>query len=600
MTPITELSTIGPDLHSLFNVNGTIPDGLWMEVVSAMNEGLLLVGPDRRIVYLNQKAEEIVGKRLDEVRGSLCVDAIGCPQCKCSCLLFEDGRADKVEITIYSKEDGRKRVLLKNARLLKGPGGEIIGGVETFSDITVEVQQRVQNERYTSMLFREKTRVDALIDAMAEGVLAVDRDFRVLTCAPRAAELLELDPTQEATGRSLWELLGVSTDFFGTGLATELSGKSFQVTLGRSELPGRSAELSFRRVRFSDDEMLCILRVVDAAPRRASAPDDRFHGIVSRSPRMREIFTLVENAAQTQSSILIEGESGVGKELVARAIHQLSPRREQPFYAVNCATFTGSLLLSELFGHERGAFTGAYKSAPGKLELAGEGTLFLDEVSEIPLHYQAVLLRVIEERHFERVGGRHPINLRARIIAATNVCLSQAVAERKFRDDLYFRLKVVPITVPPLRQRPEDIALLAQFFASHPAVNLTGRRIQFSDEALQSLEAYSWPGNVRELRNLVEYLCFVAVDRIEVEHLPTEVRQNSGLRPASQSTPLPVSHASAAQACEMAGSSVDDNVQREAVIAALEKARYRRTEAARILGINRTTLWRRMKRLGLG
>lgn len=576
------------DVAALVHASGLGAGSFWQEVVDTMNEGLLLVGPDRRIVYINKKGEELVGRTLQEVRGSLCVDAISCPQCKCCCRTFEEGRAENVEVTIFAHNDGRRRVLLKNSRLLHGPAGELLGGVETFTDITKEVKERQENERYTSMLFQEKTRVDALLGAMDEGVFSIDGGLVVQSCSQRMAELLGLDDGARAVGKRLVELVGAGRAFDSISSAVELDGKSLRVELpavrGRKARP---AELSFRRVRLADDEMLGLLRVMDRQRdgRGCAEGPQSFHGIISRAPEMMEIFRLIEGAAQTHANILIEGESGVGKELVARAIHQLSPRRDEPFYAVNCATFAGSLLLSELFGHERGSFTGAFRTAKGKLELAGAGTLFLDEVAEIPLHYQAVLLRVLEERVFERVGGHQKLEMRARIVAATNERLADAVQARRFREDLYFRLKVVPIRVPPLRQRRGDIPLLATYFANHPAVNLSGKPVRVTDEAMALLTAYSWPGNVRELRNLVEYLCFVAGDVIDVVHLPPEMRTTG--------VPSPVrAHSDRALA-------PSTQAERDAVVAALHQARFNKQEAARLLGVDRSTLWRRMKRLGI-
>jgi DNA-binding NtrC family response regulator len=257
----------------------------------------------------------------------------------------------------------------------------------------------------------------------------------------------------------------------------------------------------------------------------------------------------------------------------------MSHRRDEPFYAVNCATFTGSLLLSELFGHERGAFTGAIATQPGKLELAGRGTLFLDEVNEIPLEHQALLLRVLEDRTFERVGGHTRIEMNARIIAATNRDLDEVRRAGQFRDDLYYRLRVVPIRVPPLRQRTEDIPLLARTFLARAAGS--GRR-DLSNEALELLSAYTWPGNVRELRNVIEYLCCVSRGEITANDLPPEVRNGDrGL--AEDRHPRLIN----------AG-------ERSRIEEALAVTRFHRGRAAELLGIDRTTLWRKMRRYGIG
>jgi PAS domain S-box-containing protein len=574
------------DVAALIAAEG-MGKGFWQHVVDTMNEGLLLVGPDRRIVYINRKGEQLIGRKLDEVRGQLCVDAISCPQCQCSCRLFEEGGAEGVEVTLFGHGSQQPRVMKKNGRLLWGEGNELLGGVETFTDISQEVRQRQENERYTAMLFEQKTRIDALLGAMEDGVFSIDGEFRVRAFAPRMCELLGVEEA-DAIGKHLGELLDVREGILPYGSAVDLDGHTFGIHLRRADGSLVPADLSFRRVRVGDEEMLGLLRVRDCHDRlfATGAQAPVFHGIVSRSPRMRDIFRLMESAAQSNANILIEGESGVGKELVARAIHELSPRQGEPFYAVNCGAFTGSLLLSELFGHERGAFTGAFRTTKGKLELAGGGTLFLDEVSEIPLHFQSVLLRVIEERHYERVGGQQKQEMRARIIAATNDRLAEAVRDRRFREDLFFRLKVVPILVPPLRQRREDIPLLASYFANHPAVNLSGKRVRFTDDALAALDRHPWPGNVRELRNLVEYLCFVAGDVIDTSHLPAEFVEQS--RRASRDSADTTAHKGGPEH------------EKARILAALQEAKHRRSDAAHLLGMDRTTLWRKMKRFGLG
>ena len=307
-----------------------------------------------------------------------------------------------------------------------------------------------------------------------------------------------------------------------------------------------------------------------------------FCGMISRNLEMRRMFRLIENVAKSDAGVLIEGESGTGKELVARAIHQLGLAHNEPYFAVNCATFTGSLLLSVLFGHERGAFTGAFRTQRGKLELAEKGTLLLDEVSEIPIQHQALLLRVLECRRFERLGGSVSIPVHARVVAATNQSLTEAVSAGTFRRDLYFRLNVVPIRIPPLRKRPEDIDLLLRYFLLKQADRASAAPMHVGPGVLEILTAYPWPGNVRELRNLVEYFTFVCSDEVRPEHLPPQILRNT-----DDVSP-----------CALRASAPDMN-ERERILDALRRSHYKRSKAAQLLGIERTTLWRRMKKLGL-
>jgi len=311
-------------------------------------------------------------------------------------------------------------------------------------------------------------------------------------------------------------------------------------------------------------------------------------GMIGRSPSLLKVFGLVENLRHTDATVLVTGESGTGKELVARAIHERSPRRQGPFVAVNCAALPADLLESEMFGHVRGAFTGAMRDRIGRFEMASEGTLFLDEIGDLPLTTQVKLLRVLQDGTYERVGENRPRVSRARVIAATHVDLLRAVSDGRFRDDLYFRLRVVPLEIPPLRDRSEDIepiarALLARVGARH------GRALQFSPDALRTLLQHTWPGNVRELENVIEFAVAVCAGQtILPEHLP----QLFALRPSAERDRL----ASAAAQDTGLPPRIDSA---DALRRALEAHRWRRDETARALGLSRVTLWRKMRVAGL-
>src|SRR3989441_3640845 len=226
--------------------------------------------------------------------------------------------------------------------------------------------------------------------------------------------------------------------------------------------------------------------------------------IVGEDPGLKQVSVALHRAAATDASLLLEGESGTGKELFARALHALSPRADGPFVAINCAAIPENLLETELFGHEKGAFTGAAMRKPGRFELAHRGTLFLDEIGDLPLSLQPKILRALEEKRFERVGGTSSIQVDVRVVAATNRNLKAAVAARQFREDLYFRLSVFPITIPPLRERPDDIPMLAKYFVDRFCRELNKKSLVLSPAAEQELRAYGWPGNVRELQNCIE------------------------------------------------------------------------------------------------
>ncbi|HET7565435.1 MAG TPA: sigma-54 dependent transcriptional regulator [Gemmatimonadaceae bacterium] len=316
--------------------------------------------------------------------------------------------------------------------------------------------------------------------------------------------------------------------------------------------------------------------------------------MVGSSAVMHRVRELIDRVAPSEARVLIMGESGTGKELVAAAIHERSPRRDKPLVRVNCAAIPRDLVESEMFGHERGAFTGATERRIGRFELADRGTLFLDEVGDLGADAQAKLLRAIEASEVERVGGGRPIPVDVRIIAATNMDLRRAVAEGRFRDDLYFRLNVIPLTVPPLRERPEDIApLVHHFSALHRS--RTGRRPPtWSDGALQALTRYRWPGNVRELANIVERLAILhGGDEIRVSDV-SSVLSVDGHDGATSAPPLP------ADALNRPLSDALDDFERALISRALAEAEGNIAEAARRLQTDRPNLYRRMRRLGIG
>jgi DNA-binding NtrC family response regulator len=310
--------------------------------------------------------------------------------------------------------------------------------------------------------------------------------------------------------------------------------------------------------------------------------------LVGASPAMRPILDFIDRVAATDSTVLLLGESGTGKEVVARALYRRSKRASGPFVAVNCAAISTSLLESELFGHERGAFTGAVARKPGRFELADGGTLLLDEVAELSPEAQAGLLRVLEERKLMRLGGTHLVAVDVRVIAATHVDLKEAVVAGRFRDDLYYRLSVLVAAIPPLRERREDIDVLARHFLDRLVRHAPRRVDGIAPAAMTALTAYRWPGNVRELRNVIERAVMLgAGEVIEVDDLPPEIRGNH-LAPAPAPTageqvalPMPV-----------------DELERRNLLAAMAATGGNKTRAARLLGIDRVTLYNRLRKYG--
>jgi two-component system NtrC family response regulator len=350
---------------------------------------------------------------------------------------------------------------------------------------------------------------------------------------------------------------------------------------------------------FSNDELLL---TVDKASQFARAQrenillrqnlEERFavHKIIGRSKAMRQVLELVERAAPSRSTVLITGESGTGKELVAKAIHFASPRRQEPFITVNCMALNPGVLESELFGHEKGSFTGAVAKRRGRFELANGGTLLLDEIGELSGELQVKLLRVLQERTFERVGGTQPIEVDIRVVAATNKDLEAAVAAGTFREDLFYRLNVVRIDMPPLRERREDIPLLGIHFLNNYAAENQKAKLSFSPEAMDALLAYEWPGNVRQLQNVVERCVVLTGDEIiGLEDLPPELRDEE-MQYKSAVDLLPV---------QINLSETLEKIEAALIRRALAKAQFVQVKAADMLGVSKSLLQYKLKKYNI-
>lgn len=441
--------------------------------------------------------------------------------------------------------------------------------------------------------------------SVGRAFVCLDPDFKIIHASHLLDRFLADGAARALRGRPVEELLGA--ELFGPrGLLRQalLHGQmreGWRATLNFGGAPPRlvsittapliseSSEICDPKVRY-----LVLLRPADEEAASPNAPVF-YSGAVASSPVMLRIFRMVETLQQSEATVLITGESGTGKEVVARAIHQHSNRSGGPFVAVNCGALPAELLESELFGHVRGAFTGAIRDRVGRFELASHGTLFLDEIGDLPSPLQVKLLRVLQEKQYQRLGESATRTTHARIIAATNADLRVALRQGKFREDLYYRLCVVPIEVPPLRDRREDIPPLSLHLLNRITAQ-SGLVRRISPQAMRPLLNYSWPGNVRELANALEYAVTVARrETILPEDLPEEIRlAANGAEPVpAQARPdLLLS----SQATALAPS---DQLQANHLRAVLDAHHWKRAEAAKELGISRATLWRRMRELHL-
>lgn len=444
-----------------------------------------------------------------------------------------------------------------------------------------------------------------ILDSIADGVFTVDRENRV-TSFNRSAERITGFSREEAVGQYCFDIFRASICQGDCALRHTLEtgeqvvnqaaniitkvGRQVPISISTAVLRDETGEVIGGVETFRDLSALEVLR-------KELAQRYSFEDIVSKNHRMLEIFRILPDVAESDCTVLIQGPSGSGKELLARALHNLSRRREGPYVAVNCGALPETLLESELFGYVKGAFTGADRDKPGRFALAEAGTLLLDEVGDLAPALQIKLLRVLEERAYEPLGATAPVQADVRVIAATHRDLARSVEEGTFRQDLYFRLNVLKLELPPLSERREDIPLLVGHFVRSLGLR-TGKAITgVSEEAMEVLLRHGFPGNVRELGNIIEH-AFVLCrgGTIGLEHLPAELRAQRSPEPQVTPTGSLVSPVSAPGA--VASTSLSQ-LERTAIQAALQKHKSNKSFAAKELGIHRTTLWRKMKRYGI-
>lgn len=436
----------------------------------------------------------------------------------------------------------------------------------------------------------DKSLTDDILDSIGEGLFTVDKNFKI-KYFNRAAERITGLNRERVFGRFCKYIFKSGLCYKNCPIAKVLEsgenlydveseirnedGTLVPIKLNAAVLRNAEGEPEGGVISFRD------LSDLELMKKKLTEYSD-FYGIVGHSKAMHEIFRLIEEISDSDATVLIQGDSGTGKEMIANAIQETSLRKEKPFVKVNCSVFSDQLLASELFGHVKGAFTGAIKDRPGRFEVANKGTLFLDEVAEMPLPMQLKLLRVLQEGTFERVGESFTRKVDVRVIAATNKDLKKALQDGTFREDLYYRLNVIPIEIPPLKQRIEDIPYLVKHFISKFSLIYKKDIIDIEDQALDLILRYDWPGNIRELENAIEYAFARTRDKNSLESckLPPIIRQDISCYDIQLPSPVEKNE--------------DSNL-----VQLLEKYHWNKTRVAQELGIGRTTLWRKLKKMGI-
>ncbi|MGD9971769.1 MAG: sigma-54 interaction domain-containing protein [Desulfatirhabdiaceae bacterium] len=436
-----------------------------------------------------------------------------------------------------------------------------------------------------------------IVDTLQDGLMVVDPCGNIVAVNP-AAEKLTGYTADELIGSSCRGLNCTGCQIFAQGsgekwcglflsgqvrakqcMITSKSGRAIHVVKNASVLKDENGHIIGGVETFVDVSVMIQLQQEIASLRRTFHLDDGHHGILGKSPIMVRLFELIDSVAQSDAPVMIQGASGTGKELVARSIHETSHRKNKPFIKVNCASLNQNLLESELFGHVKGAYTGADRARMGRFEAAHEGTIFLDEIGDIPLATQVKLLRVLEEKEIERVGDHKSIPVNVRIVSATHKDLESLISQGLFREDLFFRINVFPLECPSLSDRREDIPVLVQHFIEQNNEKTGKKILGLTVEAMEKLMGYPWPGNVRELRNIIEYafvLC--SGEWIGTEHLPEKIL----IEPVMD-----------------CGGPVETRIERDKLLRVLRQVSGNQSEAARILDVSRVTIWKRIKKYGI-
>jgi sigma-54 dependent transcriptional regulator, acetoin dehydrogenase operon transcriptional activator AcoR len=556
-------------------------------------DGIVVIGKDFKIIVFNEAASRITGYEEDEIIGTEC--SIIFQKCIEEMHYIKESLNENrvfinIAINITDQRGNIKNVLSSITPIIKND--IVLSVVFVFRDTKEMLFLSDELEEKTLELINQKNKLDAIFNSHIEGTFTIDNEWNI-TSFNSSAEKITGFKKNEAVNMKCWDIFNSTICRNGCHMEKTISEGKPMIGNELEILQKNGRKIPIRvnsgiLVNNKNEKTGAVETFIDISEiKNLSAHLNevfKYENIVGRNKEIRQIITVLESVSQTDSSVLLTGESGTGKELAARAIHLNSSRKLMPFIAINCSAFAESLIESELFGHEKGSFTGAIKTKTGKFELARGGTLFLDEIGDLSTAVQTKFLRVLETKEFERVGGNKTIKLDARIIAATNKNLEQEISAGRFREDLFYRINIINIHLPPLRERMDDLPLFINHFLEAFNKKFNRHIKQFSSSAYNILAEYNWPGNIRELENVIEH-CFVMCTGhiIDKDCLPKRLReQQIKFYTSDNSTRNTIRDA-----------------ERELIISILEKNKHNRTKAARELNVNPSTLWRKMKKLGI-
>jgi PAS domain S-box-containing protein len=558
----------------------------WVELLDELSIGAFTVDFRHRVTSMNFTAQALMGMKEQEVLGHDCREVFTGVPCMVQCLLREEDNESTAEpeVEVFN-EDETPHLLTRLAKPIYDERQQIVGCLTILQDQT-PIADLVDRIHY------EERSLKLILDNLDIGVFTVNRGGYI-TFFNREAEKISGFDRRQVLGKHCSAIFE-GADAHDLCLLKESIANGVSRTSRRGKMPTKNGEvipirasyMALRNEKGSIVGGLATFHDLTLVQQLHQAISDRytFHDMIGKDPSMQQVFETVSVVAGTDATVLIEGATGTGKDLLAKVVHSASRRAGQPLVKVNCAAIPDNLLESEMFGYIKGAFTGADRDKPGRFNEAHGGTIFLDEIGDLPLSLQAKLLRVLEDREFYPLGSRHTQKVDVRILSATNRPLENLVAKRQFREDLYYRLNVFRIQLPDLKHRRVDIPLLIHHILRRLSAARDNRRVRISEASMEVLLNYDYPGNVRELENILEHALIICrSDTIEPRHLPEYLH-----RPRSTGT-----------AADISGRINAEQREREQLLRVLEKHNWHRQRAARELGIDRTTLWRRMKKYQL-